>query len=159
MPLDLPPNPVLLSNPDTFWYTDGSKKLIEGNELIDAGVSNKSEWVELRIDADGRAATNTITGPKLVAILVALQEMKDTQSHEAIATDSQASMFMIYIHLYEPHKHAENKHKAILRKIVAMLLQLAQQGSEATFLKVKSHIGKAGNETADELAGCATDST
>ena len=56
--------------------------------------------------------------------------MKDTQSHETIATDSQASMLMIRKHLYEPHKHAENKHKAILQRIVAILLQRAATGVE-----------------------------
>ena len=94
-----------------------------------------------------------------MAILVALQEMKDTQSHETIATDSQASMFMIHKHLYEPHKHAENKHKAILQRTVAILLHRAAIGSETTFLKVKSHIGIAGNEAADKHAGEATDSS
>ena len=63
--------------------------------MIGAGVSKKSERIDLRINADGRAATNTIIRAELVAILVALQEMKDMQSHKIISTDSQASMLMI----------------------------------------------------------------
>ena len=94
--------------------------------MIGAVVSNKSKR---RINAGGRLLLTPSPGAELVAILVALQEMKDARSHETIATDSQASMFMIHKHLYEPHKQAENKHKAILQKIVSSCSKEQQQDS------------------------------
>ena len=80
----------------------------------------------MRINAEGLGATNTITRAELVAILAALQQMKD-ETHETIATDSQASMFMIHRHLNDPHKLGECKHKEILQKIVDLLLKRAAQ--------------------------------
>ena len=110
-------------------------------------------------NADGRAVTNTITRAELVAILVALQEMKDTRMHETIATDSQATISVIHKHLYEIHEHAEKRHKALLQRIVAILLHRAAAGVVTTFLLVNSYIGTAGNEAAGKLAGEATDNS
>jgi ribonuclease HI len=74
----------------------------------------------------GQASTNTITRAKLVAMLVTLQQIEDRNTDEIIATDSQASMSMIQKHLYEPHKHAECKHKEFLPAIVTILLKQAK---------------------------------
>jgi ribonuclease HI len=88
---------------------------------------------------------------------VTLQQIEDSNTDEIIATDSQACMYMIHKHLYEPHKHAECKHKELLQAIVTLLLTRAKTDSHATFMKVKSHIGIQGSEVADRLAGEATD--
>jgi hypothetical protein len=38
--LDIRPPSILKYNPATIWYTDGSKKSLEGSDLIGAGVFN-----------------------------------------------------------------------------------------------------------------------
>jgi ribonuclease HI len=120
-------------------------------------VFNDQHDVRLKIDPSGQASTITITRAELVAILVTLQQIEDRNTDEIIATDSQASMYMIHKHLYEPQKHAECKHKELLQAMVTILLRRAKAGNHTTFMKVKSHIGIQGNEVADRLAGEATD--
>jgi ribonuclease HI len=139
--VDIRPPSILKYNPATIWYTDGSKKSLEGSDLTGAGVFNHQHNVRLKIDPSGYATTSTITRAELVAILVNLQQMEVTKTDEITATDSQASMYMIHKHLYEPHKHAECKHKDLLQAIVTILLRRAKADNHTTFMKVKSHIG------------------
>jgi ribonuclease HI len=154
--LDIRP-PILKYNPAIIWYTDGSKKSVEGSDLIGARVFNPIENVRLKIDPSGQASTNTITRAKLLAILGALQQIEHSNTDEIIATDSQTCMHMIHKHLYKAHKHAECKHKELLQAIVTILLRRGKTDSHTTFMKVKSHTGIQGNEVADRLAGEATD--
>jgi ribonuclease HI len=109
--LDIRPSSILKYNPATIWYTEGSKKSIEGSDLIGAGVLNDQHNVLLNIDLLGQNSTNigTITRAELDAIPVTLQQIEDCNTDQIIATDSQACMYMIhkrYKRLYEPHKHA-----------------------------------------------------
>ena len=71
--------------------------------------------IRIKINAAGK----TITRAELVAILVTLREIKDKQTEEMIATDSQASLHMIHKQMYELHRHTESKHKEILQVIGA----------------------------------------
>jgi len=149
------------------WFTDGStlkrrrriyiipatSGWLDDSERIGAGVYNAAAFVRLRKDPVGVGATNTITRAELIAILVALQQSEIQCSDIMIATDSQASLYMINKQLYEPRKHAECKHKTLLAEIVSLLIRRAQNGYKTTLAKVKCHIGIEGNEEADKLAG------
>jgi ribonuclease HI len=79
------------------WYTDGSKMSLklEGIDLIGAGVFNDQHNVLFKIDPLGHTSTNTITRAELVAILVTLQQIEESNTDQIIATDSQAC---IYVH-------------------------------------------------------------
>ena len=85
--------------------------------------------------------------------------MGDKCSDKVIATESQSSLSMIHKQLYncKPHQHAENEHKEILQGIVALLLHRTKHNSHTTF--IEAHIGIAGSEVADLLAGEATESS
>jgi ribonuclease HI len=121
--LDIRPPSILKYNSAIIWYTDGSKESLEGSDLIGAGVFNNQHNVRLKIDPSGHASTSTITRAELVAILVTLQQIEGSNTDEIIATDSQACMYMIHNHLYEPHKHAECKHncKELVQAIVTIV--------------------------------------
>jgi hypothetical protein len=75
--LDIRPPSVLKCNPATIRYTDGSKKSLEGSELIGAGDFNDKENVRFKIDPSGQASTSTITRAELVASLVTLQQIEN----------------------------------------------------------------------------------
>jgi ribonuclease HI len=143
------PEKVMRYRNKSIWYTDRG------------GVYKQQapQDVRLKVNPCGRGSTNTITRAELTAILVALQQREFYFSDESIATDSQASLYMIDKQLHEPQKHEECKHWKLLAAIVDLLLVRAKKGCHTTFAKVKSHIGIRGNEIADQLAGEATDSS
>jgi hypothetical protein len=74
-----------------------------------------------------------------------------------IFTDSQVSIQLLNRILRRPGKET-GVHKDLLLSIAKLILDRARNGRKTSILKVKSHIGIAGNEAADKAAKRAADS-
>ena len=137
-------------------YTDGScRKEGQSGVTTGAGVYRQegSCPIQDQVGTGGPGVTNTITRAELIALLHALNRTRDAD--ETIATDSLTSMHLIKGHLTDPQRYTFHKHRHLLEEITGRLVQRSRKGLHTTMLKVKSHIGIAGNEAADELANRA----
>ena len=138
-------------------YTDGSatgKNSEDGAACkTGSGVYRAQPLLELCVDPCGLGPTNTITRAELVAIYSSLRHAGPADC--VIATDSQASMFMVRNQLTAPGKNAYSTHNLLLEAIADELTNRARQGHGTRIIKVKSHTGVSGNEKADGLANAA----
>ena len=139
-------------------YTDGSatgKKSEDGAAACNSGsgVYRAQPLLELCVDPCGLGATNTITRAELVAIYCSLRHAGPGDC--VIATDSQASMYMIRNQLTAPGNNAYSAHNLFLAAITDELTSRALAGHGTRIIKVKSHTGVTGNEKADGLANDA----
>ena len=139
-------------------YTDGSatgKNSEDGAAACKtgSGVYRAQPLLELCVDPCGLGPANTITRAELVAIYSNLRHAGPADC--VIATDSQASMFMVRNQLTAPGKNAYSAHNLLLAAIAEELTSRAQQGHGTRIIKVKSHTGVIGNEKADGLANAA----
>ena len=116
-------------------------------------VYNAEPPLQLRVDPCGLGATNTITRAELVAIHCSLRHAGPGDC--VIATDSQASMYMIRNQLSAPGKNARSSHGVLLAVTAEVLTSRAKAGHRTRIINIKSHTGVSGNEKADELADAA----
>ena len=152
-----PISPQLPAFPDAdaILYTDGSAADGEQGQSIGSGVFCQKDNLQLTVDPCGMSATNTITRAELAAICAALQHRSSADC--TIATDSLASMFSIGNARKDPCRCTESPHMLLLRKIADMLLMRSNDGLSTCIIKVKSHVGIAGNKAADKSANAARD--
>ena len=154
------PCPRLLGFPEahSIIYTDGSatgKNSEDGTAACKtgSGLYRAQPLLELCVDPCGLGPTNTITRAELLAIYSSLQHAGPADC--VIATDSQASMFMVRKQLTAPGKNAYSTHSLLLAAIADELTSRALAGHGTRIIKVKSHTGVYGNEKADGLANAA----
>ena len=162
----LPVAPPLRFNWKDFVYTDGSYKPATGRRAspadaecdapgIGAGVyfpphatnEEDDQAVPIIPVGDERHPQNTINRAELVGILAALKH-----GANRVATDSLASMYQIKKMLRRPQDLINHQHCALLKEIIA---DLVNKGVLTTLHKVKGHSSIIGNENADAIAKAA----
>ena len=145
-------------NAASIWYTDGGAvKTKDDGAFISSGAYCRSGEVNLRTAPCTDGPTNTIMRAELIAIYAAFYHLNTGHSDCINATDSKASMQVIYKQIHNPSGNQLSTHRVLLEALTAMLHARAAAGLHPTLLKVKSHIGIDGNEAADKLANEARD--
>lgn len=129
----------------TITYTDGSVTHAgkSGGPGIGAAVFTPATQTAVPLSI-ASAPDKTINVAELAAIHKAVQMGSDV-----IATDSLCSIYQIRRQMTRPQDHKYHQHGHILQEIVATI---AKRQKPLTIIKVKSHSGVVGNETADHIA-------
>ena len=141
-------------------YTDGAAVKKGGATSLGAAVYNARLDRTFLVDPCGVGATNTITRAELGAIDQALYHAPP--SDVFVFTDSACSLALARRMAFLPASLLECKHNALLRSLVASLLQRAEAGLHTHLCKVVAHVGIHGNEQADKgasavVGGASTD--
>ncbi|KAK3247629.1 hypothetical protein CYMTET_42872 [Cymbomonas tetramitiformis] len=167
-PRDTPPNaeqqqtqyPTLnrSHDPNKYTYTDGSKREVDTQEGTKEWATGAAVWDPRTGEGETHGyrwegEDQSVNKAELIAIYAAtaLPE-KPEEKVLTICTDSLNSIRQLETMRRKPHHMERHQHRDLLHAILTNIEGVIATGTKVRILKVKAHIGIAGNEAADQAA-------